>query len=113
MAMSDRVGEALLRTVGEAGVDVDYRATKSAYRDAADRLIDRYAADAAFDGLAYDPAAERDRGDQYVQRPAAGDGRPPPGVDRPRRLAGRGRAGGGSQSGLSDRHCHDALTGPR
>ncbi|PSQ59952.1 glycosyl transferase family 2 [Halobacteriales archaeon SW_7_71_33] len=66
LAMSDRVGEALLRTVEEAGVDVDYRRTKAAYREAADRLIDQYAADAAFNGLSYDPTAEREQADQYA-----------------------------------------------
>jgi glucosyl-3-phosphoglycerate synthase len=83
LAMSDRVGEALLRTVEEAGVDVDYRATKSAYRDAADRLIDQYAADAAFNGLAYDPAAERDQADQYASsvRPPETDDRLPAWTD--------------------------------
>ncbi|AUX09153.1 glucosyl-3-phosphoglycerate synthase [Halalkaliarchaeum desulfuricum] len=73
--MALEVGTALFRAVDDHGVDVDYAALSTAYREAADRLVEQYAADAAFNGLAYDPDAEREQSRTYA------DGIRPPGPD--------------------------------
>jgi len=57
--MSRAVGEATLRAVEEGGVAVDYDGLADRYREAAERLIDGYATDAAFNGLDYDRDGER------------------------------------------------------
>ncbi len=74
--MAEEVAAALLRVVEEGGVDPDYGRLPARYRAAADRLVDGYAADAAFNGLAYDAGAERDQVETYAAAVA------PPG-DRP------------------------------
>jgi glucosyl-3-phosphoglycerate synthase len=73
--MSEAVGGALLRAAEEAGVEPDYETLPSRYRETAEELIRSYAADAAFNGLEYDPSAERDQVASY----AAAIG--PPGPD--------------------------------
>jgi glucosyl-3-phosphoglycerate synthase len=73
--MADEVGAALLRAVEEGGVDPDYGTLPDRYRDAAADLVDAYAMDAAFNGLEYDPANEREQVDSYA------DSITPPGVD--------------------------------
>jgi glucosyl-3-phosphoglycerate synthase len=74
--MSRHVGRALLRAVKEGGVAPDYEALPDRYRRTGERFVERYAADAAFNGLDYDPAAEREQVDLYAEAVA------PPGEDR-------------------------------
>ncbi|WP_336034827.1 glycosyl transferase family 2 [Halobacterium yunchengense] len=73
--MSEGVGAALFRAVEDAGVDVDYGALAERYREAADRFVRAYGADAAFNGLDYDADGERDQTDAYADAIA------PPGPD--------------------------------
>ncbi|MDB9278892.1 glycosyl transferase family 2 [Halorubrum ezzemoulense] len=65
--MSRAVGEATLRAVEDAGVDVDYDGLAERYREAAETLVDGYATDAAFNGLSYDAADERSQVATYVE----------------------------------------------
>jgi len=74
--MSEGVGAALLRAVEAHGVAPDYATLPDRYREAGAGLVEQYAADAAFNGLDYDPAVEREQVDTY-----AGAIRPP-GEDR-------------------------------
>ena len=72
--MSRAVGEATLRVVDEAGVDVAYDTLPGRYRETAAALTRQYAADAAFNGLGYDRGAERDQVATYadaVAKPGA------------------------------------------
>ena len=64
--MSRAVGEATLRAVEDAGVDVDYDGLAERYREAAETLVDGYATDAAFNGLSYDAADERSQVATYA-----------------------------------------------
>ncbi|MUV61405.1 glycosyl transferase family 2 [Halobacterium sp. CBA1126] len=64
--MSEGVGAALLRAVEDAGVAVDYDALAARYRDAADRFVRAYGADAAFNDLDYDAEQEREQTRTYV-----------------------------------------------
>jgi len=77
--MSREVGAAILRVVEGAGVDPDYERLPEAYREAAGRLVDQYAADAGFNGLDYDRAEEREQVDLYAEavRPPDEDRRLP------------------------------------
>ncbi|WP_436347949.1 glycosyl transferase family 2 [Natronorubrum sp. FCH18a] len=74
--MSREVAAELLRVVEERGVEPDYETLQERYLSAGDRLIEQYDADAAFNGLAYDPASERDQLARYAKSIA------PPGADR-------------------------------
>ncbi|WP_436930497.1 glycosyl transferase family 2 [Halosimplex halobium] len=74
--MADEVAAALFSALDDGGVAVDYDDLRERYRTAARRLVDQYAADAAFNGLDYDPADERRQVDAYaesVRPPAAAD----------------------------------------
>ncbi len=73
--MCEEVSDACFRTLADAGVEPDPAALRSAFRDAGRRLVEQYAADAAFNDLDYDPVAEREQVDTY----AAAIG--PPGPD--------------------------------
>ena len=73
--MSEGVGAALLRAVEDAGVDVDYDVLTDRYREAADRFVRAYAADAAFNDLDYDAEGERAQTGTYAAAIA------PPGPD--------------------------------
>jgi len=64
--MSRAVGAATLRAVEGAGVDIEYDALADRYREAADPLVRGYEADAAFNGLDYDRAAEREQVETYA-----------------------------------------------
>lgn len=75
LEMSAEVGAALLRVVEEGGVAPDYDTLPDRYRETAERFLERYALDAAFNGLEYDPRAERDQVREYAQAVA------PPGED--------------------------------
>lgn len=59
--MSSAVGEALFRVVSEHGVELDYTTLADRYRSVADRFVDQYAVDAAYNGLEYDTGDERDQ----------------------------------------------------
>jgi glucosyl-3-phosphoglycerate synthase len=74
--MSREVGAALFHSLEDAGLDPAYGSLPERYREHARRFVDRYAADAAFNDLAYDPVAEREQVDTYAR--AIG----PPGEDR-------------------------------
>lgn len=64
--MAEGVGRAILRVVEEGGVAPDYETLPDRYRDAAERLLDRYALDAAFNGLEFDRAAEDEQIGEYA-----------------------------------------------
>ena len=64
--MSRAVGEATLRAVEDGGVAVDYDGIADCYREAAERLIDGYETDAAFNGLDYDRDDERSQVATYA-----------------------------------------------
>jgi glucosyl-3-phosphoglycerate synthase len=83
--MSEEVGAALLRAVADGGVRPDYGSLPGAYREAAHRLVDQYAADAAFNGLEYDRANELEQIDRYAEavREPGPDRRLPAWVDAP------------------------------
>ncbi|ELY51577.1 glycosyltransferase family protein [Natronococcus jeotgali] len=74
--MSRAVGAELLRVLEEGGVAPDYETLPARYREAGRELIAQYRADAAFNGLAYDPDGERDQLARYADAIA------PPGPDR-------------------------------
>ena len=59
--MAPPVGDALFRVLADHGVDVEYDSLRSAFRETADRLVDQYATEAAFNGLSYETEAERDQ----------------------------------------------------
>jgi glucosyl-3-phosphoglycerate synthase len=65
--MAWEVGDALFRALADHGVEPDVTQLRDRYRTVADRLVDQYAADAAFNGLAYDPAAEREQVETYAE----------------------------------------------
>ncbi|WP_323171105.1 glycosyl transferase family 2 [Natrialba sp. PRR66] len=74
--MSREVAATLCRVLEEGGVELNYETLPERYLAAGRRLIDQYRADAAFNELAYDPAAERDQLERYA------DSIGPPGLDR-------------------------------
>ena len=74
--MCREVGAALFRSLEDAGVTPEYETLADDYRQQARRLVDQYAADAGFNGLEYDVAAEREQVETYA---AAIE---PPGEDR-------------------------------
>ncbi|WP_435127968.1 glycosyl transferase family 2 [Halobaculum sp. D14] len=73
--MSRSVGAALLRAVEERGVDPAYDTLPARYRETAASFIRSYATDAAFNGLEFDRAGERDQVETYADAIA------PPGDD--------------------------------
>ncbi|SFR37805.1 glycosyl transferase family 2 [Halogeometricum limi] len=84
--MSESVGETLLRTVTDHGVAPDFETLPARYRDTALRLVDQYAADAAFNGFEFDRAGEREQVDAYldaVVEPTGADDRLPAWSDAP------------------------------
>jgi glucosyl-3-phosphoglycerate synthase len=83
--MSGAVGRALLRAVEDGGVEPEYGTLPDRYRAAAAELIEAYAADAAFNRLEYDAAAEREQVDEYASAvvPPGPDRRLPAWVDAP------------------------------
>ncbi|ADB60177.1 glycosyltransferase involved in cell wall biogenesis [Haloterrigena turkmenica DSM 5511] len=83
--MSREVAGELLRVVEERGVDPDYETLQERYLAAGERLIEQYRADAAFNGLTYDSAAERDQLARYAGSiaPPDPDRRLPPWTDAP------------------------------
>jgi glucosyl-3-phosphoglycerate synthase len=74
--MATEVADALFRALADRSLHPDFEMLRDRYRRAADRLVDQYAADATFNGLEYDPVAEREQVETYAE---AID---PPGPDR-------------------------------
>jgi len=96
--MSRAVGEATLRAVEGAGVEIEYDTLADRYREAADGLIRGYETDAAFNGLDYDRGAEREQVATYADAPGqARAGHPLAGVARRARHARRSRRRGASR----------------
>ncbi len=83
--MSREVAGALFRVLADHGVEPAFDALPARYRETADRFVDQYAADAAFNGLAYDPAGEREQVETYADAitPPGPDPRLPAWVDAP------------------------------
>ncbi len=83
--MAESVGATLFRVLEDHGVEPEYDALPDRYRGTARRLVDQYAADAAFNGLAYDPADEREQVRAYAGAigPPSGDDRLPPWQEAP------------------------------
>ena len=73
--MCSEVATALFQVVTDAGLSLDYGALRERYRETADRLVRQYGTDAAFNGLAFDAAGERDQVATYA------DAIEPPGED--------------------------------
>jgi len=81
--MARAVAAATLRVLDDHGVDIDLDALVDRYREEGFRAVDRYAADAAFNGLADDRDGERDQVETYasaIQLPGS-DRRLPPWSD--------------------------------
>ncbi|WP_232687345.1 glycosyl transferase family 2 [Halobacterium zhouii] len=83
--MSEGVGRALFRAVEDAGVGPDYDALAEQYLDHANRLVESYGTDAAFNGFDYDAEDERDQTATYVDAiaPPGDDDRLPAWTDAP------------------------------
>ena len=83
--MASSVGATLFRVLEDHGVEPDYGALPDRYRETARRLVDQYAADAAFNELAYDPEGEREQVRAYAGAIAqpSGDDRLPPWRETP------------------------------
>ncbi|WP_049987627.1 glycosyl transferase family 2 [Halobellus rufus] len=78
--MSRSVGETLLRSVVERGVDVDFATLRERYVATAETLVEQYAMDAAFNDLPFDREHERSQVSQYadaVAEPSPTDDRLP------------------------------------
>ena len=65
--MARQVTAALFRAVEENGVDPEYATIAESYRRDAERLVDAYALDSAFNGLDYDRTEERSQIDTYAE----------------------------------------------
>ena len=74
--MCCEVGAALFHALSDRWVEPDYGTLGERYREAAAAAIERYAADAAFNGLAYDRPGEREQVAEYASSIR------PPGEDR-------------------------------
>ncbi|RDZ46520.1 glycosyl transferase family 2 [Haloferax sp. Atlit-10N] len=65
--MSESVGRTLLRAVVEHGGTVEFDTLAERYREAGNRLVEQYAADAAFNGFDYDRTDEREQVATYAE----------------------------------------------
>ncbi len=83
--MSHEVATALFSTLADHGVDPDYGSLPDRYRERGRGLIERYAADAAFNGFTFDREAEREQVDRYAAaiEPPTADRRLPAWTDAP------------------------------
>jgi glucosyl-3-phosphoglycerate synthase len=83
--MAREVGRMLFTVLEESGVTPDYGELPGRYRACGRRLVDQYAADAAFNGLDHDAAAERAQVQRYADAiaPPDGDDRLPAWHDAP------------------------------
>ncbi|MFC4549921.1 MULTISPECIES: glycosyl transferase family 2 [Halorussus] len=79
--MSEHVAAALFRAVENHGVEPDYATLPARYRETAAEFVSGYAADAAFNGLDYDPADERGQVETYAEAISAPDERGAGGED--------------------------------
>ncbi|MFC6905006.1 glycosyl transferase family 2 [Halalkalicoccus tibetensis] len=77
--MSEHVANALFGVLAERGIEPEFDGLPERYRASAERFVRGYAADAAFNGLEYDPEDERSQVDTYAEAivPAEGDLRLP------------------------------------
>ncbi|MFB6133245.1 MAG: glycosyl transferase family 2 [Halanaeroarchaeum sp.] len=78
--MAVGVAQTLLRAVEEHGVELDYGTLPGRYRDRADEFVRRYRADAVFNDMDFDAAAERDQVRSYataIEAPGSADALPP------------------------------------
>lgn len=64
--MAAEVGQALFRVLADRGLEPALDPVRAEYVETAERLVDQYAADATFNGLAYDAAAEREQVATYA-----------------------------------------------
>jgi len=64
--MSTGVGAALFRALETRGIDVDYQRLSVEYRQVARSYVERYEADATFNELSYDAAAELTQVETYA-----------------------------------------------
>jgi len=74
--MSREVAGALFRALADHGLAPDFETLPGRYRAAADEMVAQYATDAAFNGLAFDAANEREQVATYAEAVE------PPGPDR-------------------------------
>ena len=83
--MSRSVVRALCWVLEESGVDPDFETLPDRYREWAERLIEQYAADAAFNELEYDRASEHDQVEAYAATitPPSADTRLPAWAEAP------------------------------
>ena len=83
--MSREVAEALFRVLADGGVDPEFETLPTRYCEVARGFVDRYAADAAFNGLEYDRTHELDQVEAYAEaiRPPGTDRRLPAWSDAP------------------------------
>ncbi|WP_256392581.1 glycosyl transferase family 2 [Natronoarchaeum rubrum] len=65
--MAEQVGAALFRVLEDQGIAVDYDAVRERYREVGAAMVDQYAADAAFNELAFDRTAEREQVRTYAE----------------------------------------------
>ena len=65
-SMADHVAGAIFTVVTERGVDPDYETLPDRYRKCAREVVRRYAADAAFNDLAFDVVDEREQIENYA-----------------------------------------------
>ncbi|MDL5361941.1 glycosyl transferase family 2 [Halalkalicoccus sp. NIPERK01] len=79
VGMSGHVASALFRALADRGIVPEFDTLPERYREVAERFLAGYAADAAFNGLAYDREEERSQVDAYAEAiaPAEGDDRLP------------------------------------
>ncbi|MFC7071885.1 glycosyl transferase family 2 [Halovenus rubra] len=78
--MADDVAKALFRVLADHDIDPEYAQLREKYQKSADKLIEQYAADSSFNGLAYDRQREREQVQTYassIQPPARDDRLPP------------------------------------
>ncbi|WP_178916232.1 glycosyl transferase family 2 [Natronomonas gomsonensis] len=64
--MSEQVAAALLRAVEDNGGTPEYETLPARYRRAAERLVDAYSLDSAFNDLEYDRSGEREQVETYA-----------------------------------------------
>lgn len=93
--MAEHVGAALFRVLADHDIDVAYESLPTAYRTAANRLVDQYALDASLNNLEFDAEAEREQIEAYAGAvgPPDVDGRLPAWNDAPISPADVERAG--------------------
>ena len=73
-AMSRSVGETLLRSVVDHGVDIDFDTLEERYRATAGSLVDQYELDAGFNGFGFDREHEHEQVARYAEAVAAPTG---------------------------------------